>query len=100
MPKARRVIWLPEATRDVDRLRGFVELKNSHAARRAGRTILKAVDRIKENPGLGRPVEELPEFREIIVPFSSSTYIIRYRCIEDAIVVVRVWHSREEVRTV
>jgi len=48
------------------------------------------------NPESGRPVDSLSAFREIFIPFGSGNYILRYREDNLAIVVVRVWHSKEE----
>ncbi|GMR22257.1 MAG: hypothetical protein BMS9Abin37_0593 [Acidobacteriota bacterium] len=33
--------------------------------------------------------------RELIIPFGAGAYILRYRIHRDAVVIIRVWHSRE-----
>jgi len=34
--------------------------------------------------------------RELFIPFGASAYVLRYRIHDDTLVVIRVWHSREE----
>jgi len=48
------------------------------------------------NPESGRPVEGLSTFREILIPFGAGNYVLRYREDNFTIVVIRVWHSKEE----
>jgi hypothetical protein len=39
-----------------------------------------------------------PGYRELVVPFGSGAYIIRYRIDtrRDAVVITRLWHGREQ----
>ena len=92
----REIVWLPEAARDVVRLRTFIQEKNPQAAQRAASRIKEAVQILKENPEAGRPVEETLSFRDLIIPFGSGNYILRYREELDRVVIVRVRHSKEE----
>lgn len=90
------IVWLPEAARDVARLREFIEVKNPAAAKRAAARILEAVKILKENPEAGRPIEELPLFRDLVIPFGSGSYVLRYRVEQSRSFIVRVRHSKEE----
>ena len=92
----REIVWLPGAIRDIARLRGFIEEKNSIAARRAANRIKQAAQILRQNPKVGKRIEEAPLFRELIIPFGNSSYVMRYREQEDRVVVVRVRHSRED----
>jgi len=87
---------LTEAVRDVARLREFIEEKNFTAAQRAANRIRQAAQILRENPKAGKHVEEALPFRELIVPFGRSGYVLRYREEGDSLVVVRVRHGREE----
>jgi len=42
-------------------------------------------------------MQNRPEYRQLFVPFGKSSYVLRYRIHteEDTLVVVRVWHGRE-----
>lgn len=93
---SREVIWLPDAVQDVMRLRQFIHDKNPSAAQRAASRIKEGAMMLVTNPELGRPVEGLIAFREVVVPFGAGNYVLRYREDGDKIAVVRVWHSKEE----
>ena len=92
----REIAWLPGAIRDIARLRGFIEEKNSIAAQRAANRIKQAAQILRENPKVGKHVEEALSFRELIIPFGKGNYVMRYREEEDRVVVVRVRHGRED----
>jgi len=92
----REIVWLPEAVRDVFRLRAFIQSENPAAAVRAANRIKEATRILLGNPEAGRPVEELLPFRGLLIPFGSGNYIMRYR-IEDArVIIVKIKHSRED----
>ena len=38
----------------------------------------------------------LEDHRELMVPFSSSGYVVRYRVDIDSVVVARIFHMRED----
>jgi plasmid stabilization system protein ParE len=83
------------AAADLDRLYRFLEPVNPSAAARAILTITQAVRRLDQFPNRGRPAPD--GARELIVPFGSSEYIVRYRYVaaNDQVTVFRVWHRRE-----
>lgn len=90
------IVWLLEAAKDVARLREFIQTKNPAAAKRAAKCIKEGVNILSDNPEVGKPVEELPAFRDLFIPFGSGNYVLRYRIEESQVVVVRVKHSREK----
>lgn len=91
-----RLIWTPQALADVQRLYRFLASKNVQAARRAVQAIRQGVKVLILQPGVGRPIEDLPvEFREWLIDFGDSGYVARYRQDGDVIVVLAVRHQRE-----
>ena len=90
------IIWLPGATRDVARLRDFIKSKNPRAAQRAAQRILEGAKILQDNPSAGVPVENLQDYRELILAFGSGDYIIRYREEAHRVLIVRVRHSKEK----
>lgn len=91
-----RLIWTPQALADVQRLYRFLAGKNIDAAQRAVQAIRQGVKVLTLQPGMGRPIEDLPiEFREWLIDFGDSGYVARYRLDGDAIVVLAVRHQRE-----
>lgn len=90
------IVWLPSATKDVARLRDFIKSANPLAAQRAARRIIEGVNILQENPEAGVPVDNLMEYRDLLLTFGSGEYIIRYRKeTESRVVIVRVRHSKE-----
>ncbi len=96
MPGPARLIWLPEAFADIQRLRKFIQPHNPTAARRAAQRITAAAKQLQEHPACGRPVKGLPEVRDLLIPFGSGNYVLRYRLVGPLVVIIHVWHSRED----
>lgn len=95
MPQVR---FAPAALRDLELLRGLLRPKNPAAARRAGETIIKAVQVLRQQPMVGRPVEDLPpEYREWVIDFGASGYVALYRYAGegDVVTVLALRHQRE-----
>jgi len=91
-----RLIWSPLALRDVQRLYRFLAPKSPAAAQRAVKAMRQGVSVLEQQPGLGRPIEDMPsEFREWIIDFGDSGYVVRYRLTEETVVVLAVRHQRE-----
>ena len=89
------IVWLPVASKDVDRLRNFIKTKNPRAAQRTAKRILGGVAISQENPGAGVPVKNLMDYRDLMLTFGAGEYIIRYRKEASRVVIVRVRHSKE-----
>jgi plasmid stabilization system protein ParE len=91
-----RLIWTPEALRDVARLHRFLAHKNLDAAQRAVRTIRLGLQMLGRHPQIGRPVEEMPqEFREWFVKFGDSGYVALYRYDGNQVTILAIRHARE-----
>lgn len=88
--------WVPEAQDDLRRLHAFILPHSSDAADKAISTILSAVDHLGEFPESGKPWDHDTGFREWPVQFGAKGYVVRYRLSDDALIIVRVWHSLEE----
>jgi len=91
-----RLIWSPTALLDVQRLYRFLAPKNIDAAKRAAMAVRNGAKVLGQQPGIGRPIEDMPEdFREWIIDFGDSGYVIRYRIDRDAITILAVQHQKE-----
>jgi plasmid stabilization system protein ParE len=91
-----RMVWLPEALEDVERLYDFLAEKSPSAARRAAKAILDGAKLLEATPEAGRPMNDDTRRRELFMAFGAGAYVLRYK-IDPAgtVVVIRVWHSRE-----
>jgi plasmid stabilization system protein ParE len=90
-----RLIWTPRALGDVARLYDFPAAKDRDVARRAIRAIRQGKV-LARHPQIGRPAAEMePAFREWVIAFGASGYVVLY-CLEaDRVVMLAVRHGRE-----
>lgn len=91
-----RLIWSPQALLDVQRLYRFLAVKNIDAARRAVTAVRQGVKVLAHQPGVGRPIDDMPdEFREWVIDFGDSGYVARYRVDSNAVTILVVRHQKE-----
>jgi plasmid stabilization system protein ParE len=91
-----RVILSPAAFRDIQRLRDFLRPKSPEVARRSAKVIVKAIQVLGLQPGIGRPAEDLgPDCRELPIDFGSSGYLALYRQRGDDVVILALRHQLE-----
>ncbi len=91
-----RLIWSPIALLDAQRLYRFLAPKNLDAAARAVGAIRQGVKLLEHQSGLGRPIEDMDdEFRDWIIDFGGSGYVVRYRVTADTITILGVRHQKE-----
>ena len=91
-----RVIWSQPAILDVTRLHDFLAPKSRNAAKRAVRAIRKGIKVLTKHPEIGRPVEEMPsEFREWVIEFGHSAYVVLCHYNGKEVVILAVRHGRE-----
>lgn len=95
MPQVTHLIWADVAREDIIRLRVFLGQHNPDAARRAAEAILKSTSALLEFPAIGRPVEDMEDFRDLYIPFGQRGYVLRYRLEHNKVVVLRVWRILE-----
>jgi toxin ParE1/3/4 len=95
MAKAK-VVWRERALEDISRLYDFLFEKNQEAARKAAQIILRGSSLLEDTPRLGRPMADGTERRELFIPFGSGFYVLRYFLANNTVVIVRVWHGRED----
>jgi len=91
-----RLIWSPAALSDVKRVYDFLKPKDLDAAKRAVKAIRQGVRVLEKQSGVGRPVENMDdEFRDWIIDFGDSGYVVRYRVGQQSVTVLAVRHQKE-----
>ena len=88
------VRWTAKAVSDLSRLHAFLRPVNPRAADRAVQTLASAPERLIDQPRIGQRLEGFNprEVRRIFV----GAYEIRYEILEATIVILRLWHGRED----
>ena len=92
----RTIVFAPEASRALDDLLTWLEARHLPAGRRAAREIFATLDRLTEFPYSAPSAGD--EHREAVVGFGRDGYIIRYTVTDDAIMVARIFHGRQDRR--
>jgi plasmid stabilization system protein ParE len=89
------LVWLNKALVDAERLHAFLKEKNPDSAMRAAEVIRLAAHTLRDAPYLGKSMGEMDVRREYFKQFGSGAYVLRYKVIDDKVIIIRVWHSRE-----
>ena len=92
-----RVVITEGAARGLEHCRQFLAEKNPRAARRAGQAIGQQFVQLETNPEIGRPLEDHPELRELLIEFGDSGYVALYRFERktDTVYVLAFRHQKE-----
>jgi plasmid stabilization system protein ParE len=88
------VAWASKAVDDLARLHDFLASVDRAAAARVIRSLVAVPDRLMQHPRLGEKLEQFEprEVRRLLV----GRYEVRYEVEGDTVVILRVWHTREE----
>lgn len=93
-----RLIITEKAVSGLERCRLFLTKNNLTASKKAAFVIKQQFDLLEANPEIGRPLNDLPELRELIIPFGDSGYVALYRLDENAdfIYILAFRHQKED----
>jgi len=88
------LVWSSSAQLDLVRLHDFVASVNPLAAARLMDQLTTAPERLRQHPRLGRQLERYAprDVRRLIV----GNYELQYELRHDVILVLRIWHGRED----
>ena len=90
-----QVVWLDSAVNDLVRLRAFIAKHNPTAAQKASQKLIAAAKTLEVHPEIGKPVKDLPLYRDLGIKFGLKGYVIRYRIYEEILYVVHLRHYQE-----
>lgn len=91
-----KIEWASGALNDLDRLHSFLSDLNILAAVGAIDAILADVAMLAEHPAIGKRAIANENIRIWPVKFGENGYIIRYSVEPSALVILRIYHSRED----
>jgi addiction module RelE/StbE family toxin len=87
-----KVVVSEHAQADLIAIREWFQERNPAAGRKIAAEVRRRLKLLQTQPHSGRLVEERPGVREIVV----GNYVIPYKVDEASIVVLRVWHGRQD----
>ena len=92
-----KLFYAPEAVEDLRRLHDFVAAKDPLAARRLSKSLRDGIKRLKQFPHMGQRVRQSADVwaPEEIRDWVTGTYIARYLLLDETIMILRVWHQKE-----
>lgn len=90
-----QIRWLAPALLDLQRLRDFILPHNRDAAQRAVKVIRASVAALAANPRIGKPIEDMLDYRDLVIPFGSAGYLLRYRIQGDLLYIIALRHCKE-----
>ncbi len=91
-----QLIWSKASLDDIEKLYCFLEKKNKKAAQKAIQVIRQTVGLIQSHPHIGKPIEYMEnEYREWIVSFGASGYVVLYHFDGNKTVILSVKHQKE-----
>jgi plasmid stabilization system protein ParE len=91
-----QVSWTSTALADIQRHFEALEQVNVEAAISAAQAIRKAGDSLERNARSGLVVNEAKGLRKLKVAFGKYGFVIHYALLADDVVILKVYHGREE----
>lgn len=90
-----QVVWSPTASRDLERHYNFLTTQDADTATKAVQKIIKTGGSLAQSPYRGAIVQQKTGLRKLLVSFGKYGYVIHYTVIEEEVVILRVYHGRE-----
>ena len=85
-----KIRWLEDSIEDLTALRQYIAQENPAAARRVAKKIIRSVNLLLDQPGIGR-AGRVPNSRELVV--TGTPFLVPYRIKNNTIEILRVMHS-------
>jgi plasmid stabilization system protein ParE len=89
------IVWSDTALDDLNRHYDFIKLNNIEAASRALQAIVSSSESLQQNPCRGAIVNDKAGLRKLLVPFGKYGFVIHYIVLEEDVVILNVYHGRE-----
>jgi len=88
-----KIVWLRSALDDILKIFDFLSEKNPEVAKKIVERIKISVQQLNHFPESGKLNEK--GSRDFFVFWSANTYVLRYKIQSEKIIIIRVWHSKE-----
>lgn len=92
------VEWSKDALDDLGRFAAFLKEQHPELAPVVARAIIDRVQVLSQFPRLGRPIAGRDEYRQLILQVLNAPYVFQYRFDGSRLIMLRVFHGREQRR--
>ena len=92
-----KLVYTEKAITDLKRLREFITLHNPIAAAKVAKELVEKITLLPDFPHIGLPVKQAP-LPDSVRDMIFGSYIVRYSIHPNTIIVLRLWHGRENER--
>lgn len=92
-----QLIVTESAAQGIEHCRQFFHDKNKLAAKKAAATIQYYFKQVEANPYIGKPLQDYPYLRELLIPFGNSSYTALYQVddLADIVYILAFRHQKE-----
>lgn len=92
-----RLIITDGAVQGLEQCRLFLAEKNPRASKKASEMIGYYFSLLESEPEIGRPLGDMPELRELMIPFGESGYVAlyRYEKVKEMLYILAFRHQKE-----
>lgn len=90
-----RLLYSTGATADLRRLQAFIAQHDPAAAQRVVDALIARIEGLTDFPAMGRMVESAPALLHVR-EFVFDDHVVRYMASAETLVVLRIWHYRED----
>jgi plasmid stabilization system protein ParE len=84
------------ALADLDRFAEFLQERHPSLSSIVAGAIVERAQILSQHPELGRPIDGHEHYRQVILEVLKATYVFQYRLDGDRLVMLRVFHGREQ----
>lgn len=91
-----KVEWSAIALADLNRFADFLQQHFPYLAPLIARELISRAEIIGSNPKVGSAIEGDEAYRRIVLRVLNAPYVLRYHIGEDRVVILRVFHGRED----
>ena len=88
--------WSPDALADLERFAAFLQEQHPELAGIVARAIIDKAQVLSAFPRLGRSIAGREEYRQLVLQVLNAPYLFQYRFDGSRLVVLRVFHGREQ----
>jgi len=90
------VEWSEDALADLNRFALFLQDKHPSLANRVASELIAKAQALADHPKMGRPIRGREEYRQVILQVLNARYVFQYRYDGTRLVMLRVFHGRED----